>query len=226
MKRILSVLLVVMMLVTVAFTGCGKAATTEETASTAVSAEASAPAAEASSAAEPVAAPAVADDASVKVLNLWSFTDEVPKMVDKYKAAHPDFPYEVKTTIIATTDGAYQPALDQALAAGGENAPDIYTAEAAFVLKYTQGDAYKYAAAYKDLGIDVDNALKAAEIAPYVSDIGTNPDGNLIGLAYQATGGAYIYRRSIAKAVWGTDDPAVRGEESLAVGRGEVLPLD
>ncbi|HEX2945261.1 MAG TPA: ABC transporter substrate-binding protein [Clostridia bacterium] len=211
MKRILSVLLVVMMLATVAFTGCGKATTTDQAASTAAApAESSAPAAEASSAAaEPAQAPAVTDDPSIKVLNLWSFTDEVPKMIDKYKAAHPDFPYEVKTTIIATTDGAYQPALDQALAAGGADAPDIYTAEAAFVLKYTQGDAYKYAAAYKDLGIDVDNALKAAEIAPYVSDIGTNPDGNLIGLAYQATGGAYIYRRSIAKAVWGTDDPAV-----------------
>jgi len=208
MKRIFSVLLVVVMIVSVAFTGCGKA-TTEEPANTAASSDTSAPVAEASSATEPVAAPAVTDDSSVKVLNLWSFTDEVPKMVDKYKAAHPDFPYEVKTTIIATTDGAYQPALDQALAAGGASAPDIYTAESAFVLKYTQGDAYKYAAAYKDLGIDVDNALKAAEIAPYVSDIGTNPDGNLIGLAYQATGGAYIYRRSIAKAVWGTDDPAV-----------------
>ncbi len=211
MKRILSVLLVVMMLVTVAFTGCGKATTGEgdQTASAEVSTETSAPAAEASSAAEPVAAPAVTDDTSVKVLNLWSFTDEVPKMLDKYKALHPDFPYEVKTTIIATTDGAYQPALDQALAAGGADAPDIYCAESAFVLKYTQGDAYKYAAAYKDLGIDVDNALKAAEIATYPIDIGTNPDGNLVGLAYQGIGGAYIYRRSLAKDVWGTDDPAV-----------------
>lgn len=208
MKRILAVLLVLTMLAAVALTGCGKA-TTEGNGGTEATVEASAPVAEASSAAEPAQAPAVTDDPSVKVLNLWSFTDEVPKMLDKYKADHPDFPYEIKPTIIATTDGAYQPALDQALAAGGADAPDIYTAEAAFVLKYTQGDAYKYAAAYKDLGIDVDNALKAAEIAPYVSEIGTNPDGNLIGLAYQATGGAYIYRRSIAKAVWGTDDPAV-----------------
>ena len=38
-------------------------------------------------------------------------------------------------------------------------------------------------------------------------DIGTNPDGKLVGLGYQATGGAFIYRRSIAKEVWGTDDP-------------------
>lgn len=144
-----------------------------------------------------------------KVINLWSFTDEVPKMLEKYKELNPDFDYEINTTIIATTDGAYQPALDQALASSGENAPDIYCAESAFVLKYTQGDAAHFAAPYKDLGIDVDAKLKEADIAQYTVDIGTNPDGDLVGLGYQATGGAFIYRRSIAKDVWGTDDPAV-----------------
>jgi hypothetical protein len=146
-----------------------------------------------------------------KVINLWSFTDEVPKMMEKYKELNPDFDYEIKTTIIATTDGAYQPALDQALISGGADAPDIYCAESAFVLKYTQGDAASFAAPYKDLGIDVDKKLKEADIAQYTVDIGTNPDGKLVGLGYQATGGAFIYRRSIAKDVWGTDDPAVVG---------------
>ena len=72
-------------------------------------------------------------------INVWAFTDEVPGMIEKYIEAHPDFGYEINTTIIATTDGAYQPALDQALASGGADAPDIYCAEAAFILKYTQG---------------------------------------------------------------------------------------
>ncbi len=143
-----------------------------------------------------------------QTINLWAFTDEVPGMIEKYKETHPDFGWEINTTIIATTDGAYQPALDQALAAGGADAPDIYCAEAAFVLKYTQGDASQYAMPYADLGIDVDAALKEADIAQYTVDIGTNPDGQLVGLGYQATGGAFIYRRSIAKDVWGTDDPA------------------
>ncbi|MGH0054430.1 MAG: carbohydrate ABC transporter substrate-binding protein, partial [Sphaerochaetaceae bacterium] len=144
-----------------------------------------------------------------KVINLWSFTDEVPKMLDKYKELNPDFDYEINTTIIATTDGAYQPALDQALASGGENAPDMYCAESAFVLKYTQGDAAYFAAPYNDLGIDVAAKLREADIAQYTIDIGTNTDGELVGLGYQATGGAFIYRRSIAKDVWGTDDPAI-----------------
>ncbi len=149
------------------------------------------------------------EDMGPKVINVWSFTDEVPKMIDRYKADHPEFDYEINTTIIATTDGAYQPALDQALSGGGDNSPDIYTAEAAFVLKYTQGDAFQYAAPYSDLGIDVDSLLSKAQIAGYTVDIGTNPNGDLVGLGYQATGGAFIYRRSIAKDVWGTDNPSV-----------------
>jgi len=144
-----------------------------------------------------------------EVINLWSFTNEVPNMMGKYIELHPEFgeKYTVKVTIIATTDGAYQPALDAALAAGGEDAPDIYTAEAAFILKYTQGDMSSYAATYKDLGIDVDAAIAEADIAQYSVDIGSR-DGEVVALGYQATGGAMIYRRSVAMDVWGTDDPA------------------
>ena len=145
-----------------------------------------------------------------KVINIYTFTDEVPKMLDKYVATHPDFGYTINATIIATTDGLYQPALDQALAAGGKDAPDMYCCESAFVLKYTQGDMSSYAAKYSDLGIDVAAETKAADIAQYTMDIGTRPsDQALVGLGYQATGGAFIYRRSLAKDTWGTDDPAV-----------------
>lgn len=150
-------------------------------------------------------------------INVYAFTDEVPKMIDKFVEAHPDFGYEINTTIIATTDGAYQPALDQALAGGGADAPDLYCAEAAFVLKYTQGDASVYAAPYADLGIDIDSKLNEAEIAQYSIDIGTNPAGQVVALGYQATGGCFIYRRSIAKDAFGTDDPA---EISKIIGSG------
>jgi len=143
-----------------------------------------------------------------KVINLWSFTDEVPGMVEKYLAANPDLGYTLNTTIIATTDGAYQPALDQALQAGGKDAPDIYCAEAAFILKYSKGDMQDYAMPYKNLGIDIDKALKASGIAPYTYDIGSNTKGEVDALGYQTTGGCFIYRRSVAKEVFGTDDPA------------------
>ena len=140
-------------------------------------------------------------------VNLWSFTDEIPGMVEKYIADHPDCGFTVNKTIIATTEGAYQPALDQALMSGGAEAPDMYAAEAAFILKYSQGDMQQYAMPYKDLGIDIDAKIKAAEIAPYTVDIGSNTNGQVDALGYQTTGGCFIYRRSIAKKVFGSDDP-------------------
>ncbi|MCR5487491.1 MAG: ABC transporter substrate-binding protein [Lachnospiraceae bacterium] len=197
--------------------GCGEAAAPAEApaapAEEAPAEEAAAPAEEAP--AEEAAAPANGGGAGT--INLWTFTDEVPGMVDKYIAEHPDFPYTVNSTIIATTEGAYQPALDAALQAGGDEQPDLYCAEAAFILKYSKGDMQDYAMPYKDLGIDVDGLIKSANIAPYTVEIGSNTSGEVDGLGYQTTGGCFIYRRSIAKDVFGTDDPK---EISAIVGGG------
>ena len=144
-----------------------------------------------------------------EVINLWSFTNEVPNMMAKYIELHPEFgeKYTVKVTIVPTDNGAYQTALDQALTGGGEDAPDIYTAEAAFIMKYSQGDMSSFAATYSDLGIeDVEGKIDAGEIAQYTVEAGTR-DGEVVALGYQATGGAMIYRASIAEEVFGTSDP-------------------
>ena len=142
-------------------------------------------------------------------VNLWSFTDEIPNMVSYYISQNPDFgaKYTFDCTIIATDGGAYQQALDAALVAGGDTAPDMYAAEAAFILKYSQGDMAQFAAAYKDLGIDVDSKINEAGIAGYTIEVGSR-GSDLVALGYQATGCAMIYRADIAKEVFGTDDPA------------------
>ncbi|MBQ4651134.1 MAG: carbohydrate ABC transporter substrate-binding protein, partial [Oscillospiraceae bacterium] len=116
MKKLLALLLCLVMVVSMA--ACG--------------AKTEAPAAPAETPAEaPAEAPA---ETGKTVLNIWSFTDEVPKMIDKFMELNPEFAekYETNVTIIATTDGLYQPALDQALIGGGAEAPDLYCAEAAF----------------------------------------------------------------------------------------------
>ena len=204
MKKLLALLLCLVMVVSMA--ACG--------------AKTEAPAAPAETPAEaPAEAPA---ETGKTVLNIWSFTDEVPKMIDRFMELNPEFAekYETNVTIIATTDGLYQPALDQALIGGGAEAPDLYCAEAAFILKYAQGDMAQYAAPYADLGIDIDADIKAADIAQYSVDIGTRPDdGAVVALGYQATGGAFIYRRSIAIDTFGTDDPAVVAEK-IGAGSG------
>jgi hypothetical protein len=214
MRRALAVALSAMMIAGVA-TGCGSTSTdtssTDDSAATTEAAVDDTAATDDTATDDAAKDDTAADDTAAAdggTINVWAFTDEVPNMIKKFKETHPDFNYEINETIIATTDGAYQPALDQALSAGGEDAPDIYAAEAAFVLKYTQGDMAQYACPYDDLGINTQAEIDEAKIAQYTVDIGTNPDGKVVGLGYQATGGAFIYRRSIAKDAFGTDDPA------------------
>ena len=154
-------------------------------------------------------------------INLWSFTDEIPKMVGQYVKQNPAYgeKYTIECTIIATDGGAYQTALDNALVAGGDMAPDMYAAEAAFILKYSQGDMAKFAASYKDLGIDTDAKIKEAQIADYTIQVGSR-DGELVALGYQATGCAMIYNAEVAKDTFGTDDPK-KIEEIVGAGSGK-----
>ena len=222
-KRALAVALSAAMIAGVA-SGCGSTSTssTDDSAATTEAAKEEEKETEAAKDEDTEAeTEAEADDSGSSeggTINVWAFTDEVPGMIEKFKESHPDFKYDINPTIIATTDGAYQPALDQALSAGGADAPDIYCAEAAFVLKYTQGDMASFACPYEDLGIDVSKEVADAKIAQYTVDIGTRPDdGKLVGLGYQATGGCFIYRRSIAKDAFGTDDPA---EIAKVIGAG------
>jgi len=164
-----------------------------------------------------MAVSAAAEDKTT--INLWSFTDEIIGMFNKYLELHPEVAekVELNTTMINNDGDAYVNAIDLALADG---TVDIYGAEAAYVFKYAQGDASEYAATYEELGIDVEKAIADAEIAPYTVEIGTRPaDGKVVALGYQATGGAFIYRRSIAQAVWGSDDPAVVAEK-IGAGSG------
>lgn len=138
-------------------------------------------------------------------LNVYAFTDEVPGMIEKYCELHPEDNITINNKIAAFTDGQYMPVLDEALK---DNTVDIYAAESAFLLRYSKGDMSDYAMPYEDLGIDIDYAVQAAKIAPYTIDLGSNKAGKINALWYQSTGGCFIYRRSIAKEVFGTDDPA------------------
>ncbi|MBR3463401.1 MAG: extracellular solute-binding protein [Clostridiales bacterium] len=153
-------------------------------------------------------------------INLWTYSSDVPMLVGEYMRLHPEFGerYTVYCKITETDYGAYQAELDQALVAGGDDAPDIYVVDEDFAYKYTQGDLSRFAAAYKDLGLDVDNKVKEAEIAPYILDIGTR-DGEIVGLSYESCSGAMIYRASIAREVFGTDDPA-EIEKIIGAGSG------
>ncbi|MCL2356798.1 MAG: extracellular solute-binding protein [Defluviitaleaceae bacterium] len=153
--------------------------------------------------------PEVVIPEGVTRINVWSFTDEIPNMILRYKEMNPEFAerFLVVPTVVATDGGGYQIALDAALAGGGADAPDLFAAEAAFVVRYTQGDMSSHAMTFSALGIDnVMGRIADADIAQYTVDLGSR-DGEVVALAFQHTGSAVIYRRSLAEQVWGNSDP-------------------
>ena len=151
---------------------------------------------------------------NTKVIRVLSFTDEVPGIIDAYFKTHPNTGYRVESSIVETTNGEYQPVLDNFLINGGKDAPDIFTTEAAFVLKYTRDDLADRTMSFEELGFDdLESRIAQAEIAKYTVQLGSDKYGNVKGLSYQSTGGCFIYRRSLAKEVFGTDDPSLVCEE-------------
>ena len=133
-------------------------------------------------------------------LVVWTFTDEIQKMIENYYLkAYPDLPYEIEVVVIPNEQ--YQPKLDPALASG-KSAPDVFALEAAYVNKYVDS---KHTADLAAAGFD---KSKTDAVLQYVLDVATDDEGKLKGLSWQATPGAFFYRRSIAKQYLGTDDPA------------------
>lgn len=141
-------------------------------------------------------------------INLWTYTSDTHDMIDTFMSLNPDFAadYTVVITELSTYDDSYTDALNEALAAGGENAPDIYLLDSNFVCDYTQGFVSSYAAAYSDLGIDVESEIDAADISQYTVDVGTR-NGDVVALSYSDNTNVIIYNRTVANDVFGTDDP-------------------
>ena len=185
--------------------GCGG-----NSASTAASASAATGSSDTTAAAD-------ADTEEGKVLNIWCWNDEFQSRFNDYYPGVKEVAADkstttlnngitVKWTINPTTDNNYQNKLDEALlkqdSAAADDKIDIFLVEADYALKYVDSD---YTLDVKnDVGL-TDDDLK--DQYQYTKDI-VSVDGVQKGTSWQATPGLFAYRRSIAKDVLGTDDPA------------------
>ena len=157
-----------------------------------------------------------------KIINIYVWNDEWQK---KFNANYPEVKEtsndlsitylndgtEVHWIINPNQDGVYQQKLDEALtkqaSAEADDKIDLFLAEADYILKYIDPEV-DVALPIDELGIspeDVPNQYK------YTQEAVTTADGKIRALSYQATPGMMVYRRSIANAVLGTDDPATVG---------------
>ncbi len=143
-----------------------------------------------------------------KVLNIYCWNDEFQARYQKYFADAGLVPegVTVNFVITPTDDGAYQAKLDEALLnqanVAADDKVDMFLVEADYALKYVDTD---YSAdVMGEIGLTEDDL---SGMYQYTKDVMTDANGVLKGVSWQACPAGFIYRRSIAKDVIGTDDP-------------------
>lgn len=142
-----------------------------------------------------------------KVLNVYVWNDEFSARFNNYFPASKLGDVKVNFVQTPNADNAYQNKLDEVLLkqekAAADDKVDIFLVEADYALKYV--DTPYTLDVKKDIGLtdeDLANQFK------YTKDIMTDSKGVLKGVSWQGCPGGFIYRRSYAKEVLGTDDPA------------------
>jgi len=142
---------------------------------------------------------ASADDAKIKLV-VWSFTPEFQGMVEKYYM--PNHP-EIEFVFDMTPTAEYPGKVDNLMASAGDSdeAPDVFTLEAAFVKKYVESD---WTAPLKDVDF-TDEEMSTA--IPVMKQIGSNAAGVEKALSWQSTPGAMFYRADLAEKYLGVTSP-------------------
>ena len=160
-----------------------------------------------------------------KVINIYSWNDEFRTRLE---AVYPEVEStsddgtvttlkdgtEIHWVINPNQDGVYQQKLDEALMnqadAAADDKIDIFLSETDYVYKYTDAEA-DVAMPLTDLGIDPDTDL--ADQYDFTKTTASDREGVQRGSTWQCCPGVLVYRRDIAKDVFGTDDPAAVGEK-------------
>ncbi len=174
-----------------------------------------------------------------KVINIYSWNNEFKERVE---AVYSEVAETSKDGTVTTLkdgteihwivnpnqDGVYQQKLDEALLkqaeASADEKVDIFLSETDYVNKYTDADA-DVAMPLKNLGIDPETDL--ADQYAFTKVTASDVNGVQRGSTWQCCPGLLVYRRDIAKDVFGTDDPEIVGEkvkdwDTMKVTAGEL----
>lgn len=160
-----------------------------------------------------------------KVINIYSWNNEFRERIE---AVYPEVEKtsedgtvttlkdgtEIHWIINPNQDGVYQQKLDEALMnqadVSADDKVDIFLSETDYVNKYVDADA-DVAIPLTDLGIDPEKDL--ADQYDFTKTSASDQNGVQRGATWQCCPGTLVYRRDIAKEVFGTDDPAEIGEK-------------
>ena len=161
-----------------------------------------------------------------KVINIYSFNDELRTRIT---AVYPAIEHtsddgtvstlndgtEIHWIINPNQDGVYQDKLDEALLnqadAAADDKVDLFAAELDYIVKYTDADI-DVAMPLADLGINPDSDL--SDQFAFTKTVASDANGVQRASTWQACPGVLVYRRDIAKDVFGTDDPVEIGKKT------------
>lgn len=161
-----------------------------------------------------------------KVINIYSFNDELRTRITAVYSAIENTSEdgtvstlndgtEIHWIINPNQDGVYQDKLDEALLnqadAAADDKVDLFAAELDYIVKYTDVDV-DVAMPLADLGIDPNADL--AEQFAFTKTVASDENGVQRASTWQACPGVLVYRRDIAKEVFGTDDPVEIGKKT------------
>ncbi|MBR2659804.1 MAG: carbohydrate ABC transporter substrate-binding protein [Clostridia bacterium] len=146
-----------------------------------------------------IASAAVAEEAAGKPFIIYAWNEEFKGFFEAYvQDALIAEGYAPQFVINPSDNGVYQQKLDEALL--GDAQVDMFLAEADYIQKYADSE---YTQDITKIGVtDFSNAYE------YTVKAASDADGVVKGVSFQCCPSALIYRRSIAKDVLGTDDPA------------------
>ncbi len=151
------------------------------------------------------------EDGGGKVLNIYVWNTEFKERFEKY---YPDYDKKtqkigdvtVKFTQNANEGNNYQDKLDDALknqdSADADKKVDLFLCEMDYVNKYTNTDL---AVDVKSLGLTDDDM---SQMYTYTKQAASDSNNVLRAVSWQGCPGGFVYRRSYAKDIFGTDDPA------------------
>lgn len=155
--------------------------------------------------------PAVSNSGTV--LNIYTSGDELRERMAQLYSNYTDTEpghgvigdVKVNWVITPNDDNMYQDKMDKTLEyltdTDADDRVDLFTVEADYAKKYAGSG---YLMTMEEIGLtESDMANQYA----YTQDMIKNADGDICGSSWQATPGFFLYRRSIAEEVFGTDDP-------------------
>ena len=134
-------------------------------------------------------------DINGESLVIWTLADDLKQYAQRYTE---ETGVDIQVEVFAPAD--YPTKLTSALGAKSKEV-DVIVGEPQMLLNFFE------AGFFADL-----SALEAdaqSQIVNYVYEAGKDENGVLRALSYQVTPGAIIYRRDLAKEIFGTDDPDV-----------------